>query len=166
MWLGPGVCRLCCCLQGRISRRVTVPLPDEAGRAAILGVHLREVTLDESAGDKTQLARQLATLTAGFSGGLRQRRGTGATRMVTSVHSALLGAARGSCASRESRAATFRESRAALHPFYIFTVWFCVHPLAGAELSNIVNEALLLTARRGSEAVGLAELLEGLSRTR
>jgi ATP-dependent Zn protease len=37
---------------------------------------------------------------------------------------------------------------------------------AGAELSNIVNEALLLTARRGGEAVGLAELLEGLSRTR
>lgn len=36
----------------------------------------------------------------------------------------------------------------------------------GAELSNIVNEALLLTARRGGEAVGLAELLEGLSRTR
>jgi ATP-dependent Zn protease len=58
----------CLSLQGRISRRVTVPLPDEAGRAAILGVHLRGVTLDESAGDKTPLARQLATLTAGFSG--------------------------------------------------------------------------------------------------
>jgi SpoVK/Ycf46/Vps4 family AAA+-type ATPase len=55
-------------VQGRISRRVTVPVPDEAGRAAILGVHLRGVTLDESAGDKTELARQLATLTAGFSG--------------------------------------------------------------------------------------------------
>lgn len=60
-------CRLY--LQGRISRRVTVPLPDEAGRAAILGVHLRAVELDESAGDKTQLARQLAALTTGFSGG-------------------------------------------------------------------------------------------------
>lgn len=47
---------------------MTVPLPDEAGRAAILGVHLRNITLDESAGDKTQVARQLATLTAGFSG--------------------------------------------------------------------------------------------------
>lgn len=54
--------------QGRISRRVTVPLPDEGGRAAILGVHLRDVTLDESAGDKTQVARQLAALTTGFSG--------------------------------------------------------------------------------------------------
>lgn len=58
----------CESVQGRISRRVTVPVPDEAGRAAILGVHLRGVTLDESAGDKTELARQLATLTAGFSG--------------------------------------------------------------------------------------------------
>jgi hypothetical protein len=37
---------------------------------------------------------------------------------------------------------------------------------SGAELSNIVNEALLLTARRGGEEVGLAELLEGLRRTR
>ena len=55
--------------QGRISRRVTVPLPDEGGRAAILGVHLRGVTLQESAGDRTQLARQLAALTTGFSGG-------------------------------------------------------------------------------------------------
>jgi len=36
----------------------------------------------------------------------------------------------------------------------------------GAELSNIVNEALLLTARRGGDAVGLEELLEGLRRTR
>lgn len=58
----------CLSLQGRISRRVTVPLPDEAGRAAILGVHLRAVELDETAGDKTQLARQLAALTTGFSG--------------------------------------------------------------------------------------------------
>jgi hypothetical protein len=64
-------------LQGRISRCVTVPLPDEAGRAAILGVHLRSVTLDETAGDKTQLARQLAALTTGFSGGWGQPAGDG-----------------------------------------------------------------------------------------
>lgn len=62
------LCLLLLLVQGRISRRVTVPLPDEGGRAAILGVHLRDVTLDESAGDKTQVARQLAALTTGFSG--------------------------------------------------------------------------------------------------
>lgn len=38
--------------------------------------------------------------------------------------------------------------------------------LAGAELANLVNEALLLTARHGKEEVELTELLEGLSRTK
>jgi hypothetical protein len=48
---------------------VTVPLPDASGRAAILGVHLRDVELDEaSAGSKEDVARQLAALTPGFSG--------------------------------------------------------------------------------------------------
>eukprot|EP00879_Flechtneria_rotunda_P015660 GHRR01016382.1.p1 GENE.GHRR01016382.1~~GHRR01016382.1.p1 ORF type:complete len:403 (+),score=151.90 GHRR01016382.1:1203-2411(+) len=88
---------------GRISRRVTVPLPDEAGRAAILGVHLRGVELEAGEVAKTQTARQLAALTPGCS---------------------------------------------------------------GAELANIVNEALLLVARRNGETVGMGDLLEGLRRTR
>jgi cell division protease FtsH len=54
---------------GRISRRVTVPLPDEAGRAAILGVHLRGVELEGGEGVKADVARQLAAVTPGFSGG-------------------------------------------------------------------------------------------------
>jgi hypothetical protein len=53
---------------GRISRRVLVPLPDEAGRAAILGVHLREAELEGGEAAKTEVARQLAVLTPGFSG--------------------------------------------------------------------------------------------------
>lgn len=55
---------------GRISRRVTVPLPDEAGRAAILGVHLRGVALEGAGGEagKAETARQLAAMTPGFSG--------------------------------------------------------------------------------------------------
>jgi hypothetical protein len=53
---------------GRISRRVTVPLPDEAGRAAILGVHLRRVDLEGGEAIKADVARQLAAITPGFSG--------------------------------------------------------------------------------------------------
>lgn len=53
---------------GRISRRVVVPLPDEAGRAAILGVHLRPVEVEGGEGAKAELARQLAAITPGFSG--------------------------------------------------------------------------------------------------
>jgi ATP-dependent Zn protease len=37
---------------------------------------------------------------------------------------------------------------------------------AGAELANVVNEAALLAARRGSDTVGLQDLLEGVQRTR
>lgn len=36
----------------------------------------------------------------------------------------------------------------------------------GAELANIVNEALLLVARRNGERVDLPDLLEGIRRTR
>jgi SpoVK/Ycf46/Vps4 family AAA+-type ATPase len=92
---------------GRISRRVLVPLPDEGGRTAILGVHLRGVTLgDGGPGDeagRTALARSLAAVTPGFS---------------------------------------------------------------GAELANVVNEALLLVARRGGDTVTLTDLLDGVRRTR
>jgi cell division protease FtsH len=37
---------------------------------------------------------------------------------------------------------------------------------SGAELANVVNEAALLAARGGRDAVGLADLLEGVRRTR
>jgi hypothetical protein len=37
---------------------------------------------------------------------------------------------------------------------------------AGAELQNVVNEGALLAARRNADHVGLADLLEGVDRTR
>jgi len=53
---------------GRLSRRVVVPLPDKAGRAAILGVHLRDIPLEGGEGVKDAAAQQLAGVTQGFSG--------------------------------------------------------------------------------------------------
>lgn len=151
--------------QGRISRRVTVPLPDEAGRAAILGVHLRGVTLDEEStggGDKTQVARQLAALTAGFSG----------TYVCMCDGCVCVVEGGGAlCVGALGQVSGCGASDRTVHVCQILFVALdcqhcCCSIAAGAELSNIVNEALLLTARRGSEAVGLAELLEGLQRTR
>lgn len=37
---------------------------------------------------------------------------------------------------------------------------------SGAELANVVNEAALLSARRGLEAVAMPELLEAVYRTK
>ena len=37
---------------------------------------------------------------------------------------------------------------------------------SGAELANVVNEAALLSARRGQAAVALPELLEAVYRTK
>ena len=37
---------------------------------------------------------------------------------------------------------------------------------SGAELANVVNEAALLAGRRGQETVELAQLLEGVQRTK
>jgi cell division protease FtsH len=53
---------------GRLSRRVVVPLPDKAGRASILGVHLRDIPLEGGEGAKDAAAQQLAGVTQGFSG--------------------------------------------------------------------------------------------------
>lgn len=52
---------------GRLSRRVEVPLPDEAARAAILGVHLRGTPLQPGS-DRRALCAVLARLTGGLSG--------------------------------------------------------------------------------------------------
>ncbi|PSC74189.1 ATP-dependent zinc metalloprotease [Micractinium conductrix] len=52
---------------GRLSRKVTVPLPDEEARAAILGVHLRRVPL-ASQHDRELACEAIAKITAGFSG--------------------------------------------------------------------------------------------------
>ncbi|KAK9823045.1 hypothetical protein WJX81_002955 [Elliptochloris bilobata] len=52
---------------GRLSRRVAVPLPDEAARAAILGVHLRATPLQPGA-DRRAVCAALARLTGGLSG--------------------------------------------------------------------------------------------------
>lgn len=52
---------------GRLSRKVIVPLPDEAGREAILNVHLKAVPF-ASIEEKTAAAKAIANLSAGFSG--------------------------------------------------------------------------------------------------
>ena len=52
---------------GRLSRKVVVPLPDEAGRREILRVHLRGVPLSEDEEDSETVAR-LSRVTGGFSG--------------------------------------------------------------------------------------------------
>ena len=53
---------------GRLSRRVAVPLPDEAGRAAVLGVHLAKIRLEGGAGALPGEAARLARAGAGLSG--------------------------------------------------------------------------------------------------
>ena len=53
---------------GRLSRRVNVPLPDEEGRAAITGVHLRTIPLEGGAGALPAAASLIARLSSGFSG--------------------------------------------------------------------------------------------------
>ena len=53
---------------GRLSRRVAVPLPDEAGRAAVLGVHLAKIRLECGAGALPAEASRLARAGAGLSG--------------------------------------------------------------------------------------------------
>ncbi|GAB2299884.1 hypothetical protein Dimus_033933 [Dionaea muscipula] len=58
--LDPALCR-----PGRFSRKVQVGEPDEVGRRKILGVHLREVPLEE---DKQLICNLVASLTPGFVG--------------------------------------------------------------------------------------------------
>ena len=48
---------------GRLSRRVVVPLPDEAGRADILAVHLRKTPMLSDA-DKELCRRQIARISS------------------------------------------------------------------------------------------------------
>lgn len=64
----PPASRACPCPHaGRLSRKVTVPLPDEPGREAILTVHLRRVPMASPAA-RAEAATTLARLTPGFSG--------------------------------------------------------------------------------------------------
>ncbi|KAK2079878.1 hypothetical protein QBZ16_002273 [Prototheca wickerhamii] len=52
---------------GRLSRKIAVALPDEAGRAAILAVHLRRTPLAAGA-DGARLCAAIARVTPGMSG--------------------------------------------------------------------------------------------------
>lgn len=52
---------------GRLSRKVMVPLPDEAGRAAILAVHLRDTPLPVET-DRARLCTLVARVSRGLSG--------------------------------------------------------------------------------------------------
>ncbi|XP_047319750.1 probable inactive ATP-dependent zinc metalloprotease FTSHI 3, chloroplastic [Impatiens glandulifera] len=78
------------CRPGRFSRKVFVGEPDEDGRRKILGVHLREVPLDEDSG---LICSLVASLTQGFAG----------ADLANIVNEAALLAARrgGECVSRE-----------------------------------------------------------------
>jgi len=52
---------------GRLSRRVAVPLPDEAARGAILGVHMRGTPLPPGV-ERAGVCAALARVTGGLSG--------------------------------------------------------------------------------------------------
>ncbi len=52
---------------GRLSRRVAVPLPDEAARGAILGVHMRGTPLTPGV-ERAGVCAALARVTGGLSG--------------------------------------------------------------------------------------------------
>ncbi|GBF97542.1 inactive ATP-dependent zinc metalloprotease chloroplastic-like [Raphidocelis subcapitata] len=130
---------------GRLSRRVVVPLPDEAGRRAILQVHLRGVPL-EGASDVAAAAAAAAEAAAPTEAG---GDGQGAS---SSASAAAAAAAAGTWELTMPEAAA---RLAAVTPGF-----------NGAELANIVNEASLLAARAGKSEVGMLELLEGVRRQR
>jgi len=52
---------------GRLTRKISIPLPDAAGRAAILAVHLREVPM-ESLDEKVHACSFIGQSSVGFSG--------------------------------------------------------------------------------------------------
>jgi SpoVK/Ycf46/Vps4 family AAA+-type ATPase len=122
---------------GRLSRKVVVPLPDEAGRRAILEVHLRGVPLEGAE------AAAAAAVRAEAAGGAEPSSSGG-----------------GGYADAEAplRVLTLPEAAARLAAI---TPGF-----NGAELANVVNEASLLTARAGKTEVAMLELLEGVRRQR
>eukprot|EP01023_Acetabularia_acetabulum_P053141 TRINITY_DN5926_c0_g1_i2.p1 TRINITY_DN5926_c0_g1~~TRINITY_DN5926_c0_g1_i2.p1 ORF type:complete len:620 (-),score=110.12 TRINITY_DN5926_c0_g1_i2:1577-3436(-) len=88
---------------GRISRKITVPLPNENGRKEILQVHMRDIPCQGGDQEKSNMCSYIAQVSYGFS---------------------------------------------------------------GADLANVVNEAALLAVRRDSEFLQVADLLEGVKRTR
>eukprot|EP01025_Chloroclados_australasicus_P036517 TRINITY_DN3723_c1_g2_i4.p1 TRINITY_DN3723_c1_g2~~TRINITY_DN3723_c1_g2_i4.p1 ORF type:complete len:584 (+),score=65.90 TRINITY_DN3723_c1_g2_i4:277-2028(+) len=53
---------------GRLSRKITVPLPDENARNAILQVHMRDTPCEGGEEGKKEMCQQLAKVTFGFSG--------------------------------------------------------------------------------------------------
>jgi len=78
---------------GRLSRKVVVPVPDESGRQAILGIHLRSVPFDENDDINVAIAKT-ARISAGFSG----------AELANVVNEAAMLAAR-----RDADAVTLRE---------------------------------------------------------
>mmetsp|Transcript_32713 Transcript_32713/g.83586 ORF Transcript_32713/g.83586 Transcript_32713/m.83586 type:complete len:614 (+) Transcript_32713:291-2132(+) len=78
---------------GRLSRKVVVPVPDEAGRQAILGIHLRNVPFDKNEDVAVAIAKT-ARISAGFSG----------AELANVVNEAAMLAAR-----RNAEAVTLRE---------------------------------------------------------
>eukprot|EP01024_Parvocaulis_polyphysoides_P028365 TRINITY_DN25679_c1_g3_i3.p2 TRINITY_DN25679_c1_g3~~TRINITY_DN25679_c1_g3_i3.p2 ORF type:complete len:253 (-),score=43.51 TRINITY_DN25679_c1_g3_i3:258-1016(-) len=53
---------------GRISRKITVPLPNERGRKAILQVHMRDIPCQGGEEEKMSMCTSIAAVTYGFSG--------------------------------------------------------------------------------------------------
>jgi len=110
----PGVLDPALLRPGRISRRVTICLPDEKERRDIARVHLRGTPVSHA-----------STLPSG--------RGQGST------------------SSAEHFAEVISKEGSGF---------------SGAEIANVVNEAVLLAARRGLQVVEERDILEGITRTR
>jgi ATP-dependent Zn protease len=133
--LDPALCR-----PGRIARRVTVGVPDEDGRRAILAVHLRSVPVAP------------ADLAAGGGGG-------------EDVSTAIEGQGGAEAGSPAGAALSAAEETAAKERV-IVAVAAVTAGFAGAELANVVNEGALLAARDGRDRVQLQDFLDAVERAK
>jgi cell division protease FtsH len=121
---------------GRIDRKVSVPLPDEAGRHAILALHAGRLSVEiedgEEGDDDEEEEPEVIDLGPDLkptghrssSGGRRRRRSDG----------------RAAAPSTED-------------PLRLVEVAAETVDFSGAELANLVNEAAMLAVREGKEAV-------------
>ena len=138
---------------GRLSRKVVVPLPDEQGRRAILGVHLRGVPLEGAADAAAAAAAAVEAAAAeatAAAGGVP----------TPAPPSALVRPPPPPPPASQQQPYVLTAAEAAAR------VAAVTPGFNGAELANVVNEASLLAARAGKSEVGMLELLEGVRRQR
>ena len=139
--LDPALCR-----PGRIARRVTVGVPDEEGRRAILAVHLRDVPVAPSP----------VGVEEGVSGAAA---GTGSSSTAAGSASATMDATVAGAAVSAAEEAAAKER-------VIVAVAAVTAGFAGAELANVVNEGALLAARGGRDRVQLENFMEAVERAK